>query len=82
LLFAADLCAAAGPTNERRRCADHRGKLRHWINSSSFAFCVCSAAAVSLFCLDCRASRSAGMPGSFVTDVSGRSTEMSSGRKP
>jgi hypothetical protein len=43
--------------------ADHRGRLRHLANSSSLAFCMRRAASVSLRCLDCRASRSAGMPG-------------------
>src|ERR1022692_4561354 len=43
--------------------AGHRGMLRHLANSSSLAFCMRSAASVSLRSLDCRASRSAVIPG-------------------
>src|ERR1039458_604119 len=43
--------------------AGHRGMLRHLANSSCLAFCVRSAASVSLRSLDCRASRSAVIPG-------------------
>src|ERR1035438_7968171 len=47
---------------EAARGAAHRGMLRHLANNSSLAFCMRSAASVSLRSLDCRASRSDRMP--------------------
>ena len=48
---------------EAARGAAHRGMLRHLANNSSLAFCMRSAASVSLRSLDCRASRSTVIPG-------------------